>query len=122
VIGADFFLASGAFLAMMISWDQPLIIDLFELILTGLVVFASIVWLIFPFIVMSKIRGIREEMEKGNQLLAKISSGSTHSAPHFSRPKVVPPPKTVPIPKVVPIAGVIEPPSVVPLKISRRGQ
>ena len=52
----------------------------FEFILGLLLLFLSIVWLIFPFIVMNRMRGIREEIEKGNlntlALLQEIAKGN----------------------------------------------
>ena len=53
---------------------------IFGLILGVLILFVSIVWLIFPFIVMNRLRGIREEIENGNRstlaLIQEIAKGN----------------------------------------------
>ena len=53
---------------------------IFGFILGLLLLFLSIVWLIFPFIVMNRLRGIREEIENGNRstlaLLQEIAKGN----------------------------------------------
>jgi uncharacterized membrane protein len=69
---------------------------IFGLFFVFLLMFVAIVWLIFPFIVMNRLRGIRETIEngnrstlgliqeiaKGNQFLAKIATSTeTKAAP-----------------------------------------
>jgi hypothetical protein len=96
----------------------------FEFILAALVLMVSMASLIFPFIVMKGMRGLHEEIEKSNKLLANILS------------RFVPPPRTpsdqsfnqvatarvVPKARVVSSDAAISPPSVVPLKISKGGK
>jgi hypothetical protein len=96
----------------------------FGIILPILILFVCIVWLIFPFIAMKWLRGIREEIEKGNRYLANISGGNALTAQSSPRPRVriVPTAKIVPIATAVPTAEVLPPPSVVPLKISKGGR
>src|ERR1700693_1673182 len=96
----------------------------FGIILPILILLVCIVWLIFPFFAMKWLRGIREEIAKGNRYLAQISGGSAATAQSSPRPRVriVPTAKIVPIATGAPIAGVVPPPSVVPLKISKGGR
>jgi hypothetical protein len=96
----------------------------FGIILPILILLVCIVWLIFPFIAMKWLRGIHEEIEKGNRYLANISGGNALTAQFSSRPRVriVPTAKIVPIAAGGPAAEVIPPPSVVPLKISKGGR
>jgi hypothetical protein len=89
-----------------------LLAGVFGIIFPILVLFICVVWLIFPFIAMKKLRGIREEIEKGNRYLGKVLSGSDQTAPTSPRPTV----------RIVPTAKVVPPPSVVPLKISKGGR
>lgn len=99
-------------------------LGIFGVIWAIVALFACVVWLVFPFIAMNKLRGIREEVEKGNRYLAKIMGGSSSTVQPSPRPTVrmVPTARLVPTARVVPIAGVIPPPSVVPLKISKGGR
>ena len=92
-----------------------------EVILGILVSVASIFGLVFPFIVMRRMRWLREEIEKANQLLAQISRGNPRTQALRPTVRVYPTATIVPIATVVPTARVVPPPSVVPLKISKGG-
>jgi hypothetical protein len=84
----------------------------FGIILAILALCVCVVWLIFPFIAMNRLRGIRRELERSNRHLANFSSGSIPTISSSSRARA----------RIVPTARVISPPSVVPLKISRDGK
>ncbi|MCE0496598.1 MAG: hypothetical protein LV481_01440 [Methylacidiphilales bacterium] len=101
---------------------MPSVSFIFEIILGILVSVASILWLIFPFIVMKRMAWLREELEKANQLLAQISRGGNPRTQAL-RPTVRAYPTATIVPTVtaVPTARVVSPPSVVPLKISKGG-
>jgi hypothetical protein len=99
-------------------------------ILALLAVSVGVVWIVFPFIAMTKLHALREEVEKGNRYLADIMRRNSQTVEYTSRSMVraVPVAKVVPRARVVPTVcvltpgEVIAPPSVVPLKISKRGQ
>jgi hypothetical protein len=102
----------------------------FGFILALLALAVGIMWLVFPFIAMARLRGIRDEVERGNRYLAELSNRNSYGVEVAPRPtvrianvaRVVPTPKVVPAAKLQPTTGVIPPPSVVPLKISKGGQ
>jgi hypothetical protein len=108
----------------------PFMTGPFGTILALLALSVCVVWLVFPFIAMTKLRSIREEVEKGNRYLADIAHRNSLTVEYTSRPMVraVPVAQVVPRARVVPTARiltpgeVIAPPSVVPLKISKGGQ
>jgi len=99
--------------------------DGFGITLAIIALLVCVVWLIFPFMAMNRLRGIREEIERGNRYLAHFFDASSSSPEEsFPRPtiRMVPTARMIPTVKVVPIASVVAPPSVVPLKISKGGQ
>lgn len=93
-------------------------------ILAVLAFLVGLVWLVFPFIAMNKLRGIRDEVEKGNRYLADIVNRKPRSAPTYPRPTVRVASYAHPVPtaRVIPAGEVVPPPRVVPLKISKGGQ
>jgi hypothetical protein len=82
------------------------------LFLFALVFCLGLVWLIFPFVAMKRLRRLHREIERCNQRLANLSGGTS------------PPPAPSPRPtaRMVPTARAASPPSVVPLKISMGGK
>ena len=82
---------------------------------------ASILWLIFPFIVMNRMRWLYEEIEKANQLLAQIKRANPRMQAPLPTVKVYPTAAVVPTDTVTPTVKAVPPPSVVPLKISKGG-
>jgi hypothetical protein len=66
-----------------------------EFILGLLLFFVSIVWLIFPFIVMSRLRGLREQVEQSNEILTRIADGVQRAA------TVAPVSRTLPTTRIV---------------------
>jgi hypothetical protein len=102
-------------------------LGLFGIILATLVLCCCLIWLIFPFVAMSRLRGIRREIEKNNQYLANFSSEQAPSSPQptvrvVPTARVVPTIGGTPSVKTVPPGIVMPPPSVVPLKISKGGK
>jgi hypothetical protein len=110
------------------------LLGFFECVLGVMVVVASVVWLVFPFIIMNRMRWMRDEIEKTNQVLAKISTRLALAERYAARPSaatanvtasptVQPYPTVKPYPIAKPYSPdkVVPPPSVVPLKISKGG-
>lgn len=101
---------------------------LFGIVLAVLALCCCLIWLVFPFVAMSRLRGIRQEIERNNQYLANFSGEKTLIEPSFYQPRVVPTARvvstarTVPSVRTVPPGIVMPPPSVVPLKISKGGK
>ena len=93
----------------------------FGIILAILAFCCCLIWLIFPFVAMNKLRGIHREMERNNQFLANFSGEKDLVGRSFSQPRVVPTARVVPTVRTVPSGVVMPPPSVVPLKISKGG-
>ena len=90
----------------------------------------GIVWIIFPFVAIARLRELQQEMERSNRYLAELSMRNSMGV-EIARPmvriappvaRVVPPAMAMPSVRLQPSTGVIPPPSVVPLKISKDGQ
>ena len=95
---------------------------LFGIILAVLALCCCLIWLVFQFVAMSRLRGIRREIERNNEFLANFSVEKEPVGPSFSQPRVVPTARVVPTVRTVPPGIVMPPPSVVPLKISKGGK
>jgi hypothetical protein len=92
------------------------------LAILGLVV--CLVWIIFPFVAMNKLNEIHEELQQSNRYLANLTNERIATLPSSPFPTImkVPTARIIPTARAIPANGIVAPPSVVPLKISKEGR